>query len=158
MERSDCNERHNTVSVYRVQRQELFEHEEQEEYDREASAEKVLQKLQASYDAQGDKGIAKVNPKAEILNPKTEIQYKVLYFECSASDFLQDRPVALTARASDSKSEGWGFKSLLACHLSVRDFFCLRSTEEESLDIQGVQVLDLNREGGLSPIGFLKAA
>jgi len=40
----------------------------------------------------------------------------------------------------------------------VRDFFCLRSTEEESLDIQGVQVLDLNREGGLSPIGFLKAA
>ena len=26
------------------------------------------------------------------------------------------RPVALTARASDSKSEGWGFESLLACH------------------------------------------
>ncbi len=25
------------------------------------------------------------------------------------------RPVALTARASDSKSEGWGFESLLAC-------------------------------------------
>jgi hypothetical protein len=27
------------------------------------------------------------------------------------------RPVALTARASDSKSEGGGFKSLLACHI-----------------------------------------
>ncbi len=27
------------------------------------------------------------------------------------------RPVALTARASDSKSEGWGFESLLACQL-----------------------------------------
>ena len=27
-----------------------------------------------------------------------------------------DRPVALTGRASDSKSEGWGFESLLACH------------------------------------------
>ena len=26
-----------------------------------------------------------------------------------------DRPVALMARASDSKSEGWGFESLLAC-------------------------------------------
>ena len=25
------------------------------------------------------------------------------------------RPVALTVRASDSKSEGWGFESLLAC-------------------------------------------
>lgn len=29
------------------------------------------------------------------------------------------RPVALTARASDSKSEGWGFKSLLACHVPL---------------------------------------
>jgi hypothetical protein len=32
------------------------------------------------------------------------------------SAFNEYRPVALTARASDSKSEGWGFKSLLACH------------------------------------------
>ena len=31
-------------------------------------------------------------------------------------EIQEDRPVALTARASDSKSEGWGFKSLLACH------------------------------------------
>src|SRR4030066_2427886 len=28
-----------------------------------------------------------------------------------------DRPVALMARAPDSKSGCWGFKSLLACHL-----------------------------------------
>lgn len=28
------------------------------------------------------------------------------------------RPVALTARASDSKSEGWGFESLLACQIN----------------------------------------
>jgi predicted alpha/beta-fold hydrolase len=40
-----------------VQRQKLLKHEEQEEYYRKASAEKVLQKLQASYAAQGDKGI-----------------------------------------------------------------------------------------------------
>ncbi len=33
---------------------------------------------------------------------------------------LYYRPVALTARASDSKSEGWGFKSLLACHIYFR--------------------------------------
>ncbi len=31
--------------------------------------------------------------------------------------FGQDRPVARTARASVSKTEGWGFESLLACHL-----------------------------------------
>jgi hypothetical protein len=28
---------------------------------------------------------------------------------------ISDRPVALMARASDSKSECWGFESLLAC-------------------------------------------
>ncbi len=29
------------------------------------------------------------------------------------------RPVALIGRASDSKSEGWGFESLLACHFAI---------------------------------------
>lgn len=33
---------------------------------------------------------------------------------------MRDRPVALTARASDSKSEGWGFESLLACQENSR--------------------------------------
>jgi hypothetical protein len=33
-------------------------------------------------------------------------------------EFEGNRPVALTARASDSKSEGWGFESLLACHIN----------------------------------------
>ncbi len=47
-----------------------------------------MQELQKAYGAQGDKVVEGV-----------------------------DRPVALTDRASDSKSEGWGFKSLLACHL-----------------------------------------
>ena len=28
---------------------------------------------------------------------------------------FSNRPVALIGRASDSKSEGWGFESLLAC-------------------------------------------
>ena len=28
---------------------------------------------------------------------------------------FRNRPVALIGRASDSKSEGWGFESLLAC-------------------------------------------
>jgi hypothetical protein len=31
------------------------------------------------------------------------------------------RPVALIGRASDSKSEGWGFESLLACHSDFRE-------------------------------------
>jgi hypothetical protein len=40
-----------------VQRQKLFEHEEQEEYHRQASAQEVLQELQETYYAQGDKGL-----------------------------------------------------------------------------------------------------
>jgi hypothetical protein len=40
---------------------------------------------------------------------------QILEFAVQDLDFERDRPVALTARASDSKSEGWGFKSLLAC-------------------------------------------
>jgi len=40
----------------------------------------------------------------------------------------------------------------------VRDFSCGCSAEGKSLDIQGVQALDLNREGGLSPGRSLRAA
>ena len=36
---------------------------------------------------------------------------------------LACRPVALTVRASDSKSEGWGFESLLACHFTDTHLF-----------------------------------
>ena len=32
------------------------------------------------------------------------------------------RPVALIGRASDSKSEGWGFESLLACINLFEDY------------------------------------
>ena len=70
-----------------MQKQELFDHEEQEKYNGQASAEKILQKLYETYGAQRNESVD----------------------EC--------RPVALTARASDSKSEGWGFESLLACQL-----------------------------------------
>jgi preprotein translocase SecE subunit len=45
------------------------------------------------------------------------------------------RPVALTARAPDSKSGCWGFESLLACHVvSERNQmpFSLRSTFEDA--------------------------
>jgi hypothetical protein len=38
---------------------------------------------------------------------------------------VKDRPVALTARAPDSKSGCWGFESLLACHLV--NFFDLKA-------------------------------
>ena len=76
--------------MHRVQEQKLVHHEEQEEYDGQASAKQILQALQETYTAQGDKGVG----------------------------FFKARPVALTARASDSKSEGWGFESLLACHLN----------------------------------------
>jgi hypothetical protein len=83
------NERHYSFSMHRMQGQKLFQHEEQEEHYRQDSVEEVLQKLQASYAAQRDKGMKGTR--------------------------IKDRPVALTARASDSKSEGWGFESLLAC-------------------------------------------
>ena len=33
-----------------------------------------------------------------------------------------NRPVALIGRASDSKSEGWGFESLLACINLFEDY------------------------------------
>ena len=36
---------------------------------------------------------------------------------------FHDRPVALIGRASDSKSEGWGFESLLACINLLRVMF-----------------------------------
>ena len=39
-----------------------------------------------------------------------------LFFSSGIPSFWRaNRPVALMARASDSKSGGWGFESLLAC-------------------------------------------
>jgi hypothetical protein len=38
-----------------VQEQKLFKHEKQEEYDRKTSIKKILQKLQETYFAQGNK-------------------------------------------------------------------------------------------------------
>jgi hypothetical protein len=35
--------------------------------------------------------------------------------DLSSRVWNKNRPVALMARASDSKSGGWGFESLLAC-------------------------------------------
>ena len=71
--------------------------------------------MSEAYAAQRDKGIMK----ARSIEPRAKgfkRFHSMLFALCSMLNIR--RPVALTARASDSKSEGWGFKSLLACHIS----------------------------------------
>ena len=41
--------------------------------------------------------------------------FRLIFSSDLPSFWNANRPVALTARASDSKSGGWGFESLLAC-------------------------------------------
>ena len=41
--------------------------------------------------------------------------FKLIVGRILPSFWNANRPVALMARASDSKSGGWGFESLLAC-------------------------------------------
>ena len=41
--------------------------------------------------------------------------FKLVVGRISLHFWNANRPVALMARASDSKSGGWGFESLLAC-------------------------------------------
>jgi hypothetical protein len=43
------------ISMYRVQKQKLFKHEKQEEYNRKDTDKKILQKLQETHFAQGNK-------------------------------------------------------------------------------------------------------
>ncbi len=52
----------------------------------------------------------------KLLNSNFQAPKFNLGFEICNLEFGNIRPVALTGRASDSKSEGWGFESLLACH------------------------------------------
>jgi hypothetical protein len=99
-----------------VQGQKLFEHEEQKEYNRKASAEEILQALQKAYSTQGDEDIKNSEKLAVNRVKKVKIQKKFTIHYSLFTNNLRYRPVALTARASDSKSEGWGFESLLACH------------------------------------------
>lgn len=95
-----------------MQKQKLFDDEKQKKHDRQASAEEILQAMRKAYDAQRDQGIMK----CRIENAKLRISESYSEFLNLNFAFYGYRPVALTARASDSKSEGWGFKSLLACH------------------------------------------
>jgi hypothetical protein len=44
-----------------------------------------------------------------------KLSVKVYFWSDLPLFWNANRPVALMARASDSKSEGWGFESLLAC-------------------------------------------
>ena len=110
------DEGHNTFSVHRVQKQELFHYEEQEEYNGQTAEEKILQALHEAYDAQGGQGVrTKVkSQESRIMRDLDGSNYFIHFSRCTDNFFY--RPVALTARASDSKSEGWGFESLLACH------------------------------------------
>ena len=41
--------------------------------------------------------------------------FRLIFSSDLPSFWNANRPVALMARASDSKSGGWGFESLLAC-------------------------------------------
>ena len=76
-----------------------------------------MQELPSSYNTQGDKGIRTVNSEQCLVNQKGKTF--AIYSSLFTANFFKDRPVALTARASDSKSEGWGFKSLLACQKTI---------------------------------------
>ena len=73
-----------------------------------------MQELHEAYYAQGDKGIEAVTSNRESSN---EQESEKLVACNSLLVTNRCRPVALTARASDSKSEGWGFESLLACQI-----------------------------------------
>ena len=67
----------------------------------------------------------------EILRKNSSLKNTAVFaglipFTRKRSDF--GRPVALIGRAPDSKSGGWGFESLLACHfiffsIVIRDYF-----------------------------------
>ena len=77
--------RHRYSGMYQVQESQLFDYEEQEDYDRTTGNEEILQYMPASYGTQGN----------------------------SLVDIC--RPVALIGRAAVSKTACWGFESLLAC-------------------------------------------
>ena len=70
--------------------------------------------MSETYSSQGDEGIKKTvsGHQSAVFSKNLFTDYWLLI----TGDCFKDRPVALTARASDSKSEGWGFESLLACH------------------------------------------
>ncbi len=95
-----------------MQEQKLLNHEEQEEHDRQTSEKKILQELHEAYNAQGDKGVKSVTGDLVVITGQIRQPLIGTCFSLTG----KKRPVALTARASDSKSEGWGFESLLACH------------------------------------------
>ncbi len=70
-----------------------------------------MQALQEAYFAQGDKGLRAVS-----------VILFLLSFMCgsgflSFEGCLESKASSSNGRASDSKSEGWGFKSLLACQI-----------------------------------------
>ena len=76
-----------------------------------------MQELHEAYPTQGDKGIEAVT--SNIVSSNEQGSEKLV--ACSSLLVANRcRPVALTARASDSKSEGWGFESLLACQTKPR--------------------------------------
>ena len=48
--------------------------------------------------------------------------FRLIFSSDLPSFWNANRPVALMARASDSKSGGWGFESLLACIEFLNEF------------------------------------
>ncbi len=83
-----------------VQTKELYDDEEQTQNARQAHLEEVLQVLPDAYDAQGIEVAQR--PKGR---PPSSWYDGTARMKASGS----------IGRASDSKSEGWGFESLLAC-------------------------------------------
>ena len=84
----------------------LHNNEEQTYNAKPTGIKKILQVLQVAQTAQGNKvGSGELDFFAYKVN--------IIPFGGVGGN----RPVALMARAPDSKSGCWGFKSLLACHL-----------------------------------------
>ena len=66
-----------------------------------------------------------------LLPCEIQSEFGGLIFDSNFLSFFwnADRPVALMARASDSKSGGWGFESLLACIKFLNGFKRLLNDE-----------------------------
>ncbi len=104
----DGHARYRDFGVHGMQAAELYDDTQQEEVDRSAADEEVLPVLSPASSASRDK-------------------------VGRASTRCDSRPVAQFGRAPVSKTGGWGFESLLACHnrLSVR---AMAEAEGESVD------------------------
>jgi hypothetical protein len=125
--------------MQRMQTPELQYDQKQADHTGQAGVQQILSVLSEAYAAQGnqvdkrdmvltvfihrlqDNVSGKARGRRLYCNtPTTDNADQKHYLEAYGEGSLC-RPVALIGRASDSKSEGWGFESLLACHRAFRE-------------------------------------